>query len=319
MDIPEIRPTFPAMANAESETIEMTYPLRAASRITGLSAELLRAWERRYGVVVPMRTPGGTRRYRAADLERLRLVKAAVDAGHRIGRVAEMSDEELKAAAQPESVLPKNQAHLEEILVALEQLDTLETQRLLSLQLSALGPVRFSRQIAKPLVYEIGDRWSRGELSIASEHMATSVLRSMFGAAMQPTAATAFGPRILFATPSGEHHELGLQMAALTAMGAGAQAIYLGADMPVDELVRAIERTRAVGVGLSIVTLDPAEASAAMAQMATAVPASVHVWVGGRLSPEVSLPAHFEQLESLDDFERRIALVGYDKASATRR
>ncbi len=307
------------MAHEESETIEMTYPLRAASRITGLSAELLRAWERRYGVVVPMRTPGGTRRYRAADLERLRLVKAAVDAGHRIGRVSEMSDHELRAAAQPESVLPKNQAHLEEIMVALEQLDTVETQRLLSLQLSALGPVRFSRQIAKPLVCEIGERWSRGELSIASEHMATAVLRSMFGAALQPTAATAMGPRILFATPPGERHELGLQMAALTAMGAGAQAIYLGADLPTDELVRAIERTRAVGVGVSLVTLDVADAIAALRELEATVPAPVHVWAGGRLAREIDLPNRVELIESLEDFERRISLLGYDKASVIRR
>jgi len=311
--------TLPAMPENDSEPIEMTYPLRAASRITGLSAELLRAWERRYRVVVPMRTPGGTRRYRAADLERLRLVKAAVDAGHRISRVAEMSDAELRAAALPESVLPKNQAHIEEILTALERLDTLETQRLLSLQLSALGPVRFARQIAKPLVYEIGERWSRGEISVASEHMATAVLRSMFGAALQPTAATVLGPRIVFATPPGERHELGLQMAALTAMGAGAQSIYLGADLPIDEIARAVERTRAVGVGLSLVTLAAADGGAALEEMAGALPASVRVWVGGRVSRETPMPARFEQLESLEDFERRIALLGYDGPARARR
>ena len=319
MDKIDAPTTLPAMADNQNDPVEMTYPLRAASRITGLSAELLRAWERRYRVVVPMRTPGGTRRYRAADLERLRLVKAAVDAGHRIGRVAEMSEDELRQAAQPQSVLPQNQAHTEEILNALERLDSLETHRLLSFQLSALGPVRFARQIAKPLVHEIGERWSRGEISIASEHMATAVLRSMFGAALQPSAANVLGPRIVFATPPGEDHELGLQMAALTAMGAGAQAIYLGADLPADELTRAVERTRAVGVGLSLVTIDRNEAERFLGEIARVLPPSVHVWVGGRFSPQVSCPPHFEQLESLEDFERRIALVGYDTASAAKR
>ena len=76
------------MATPKSEPVELTYPLRTATRLTGLSPEVLRARERRYGVVQPLRTSGGTRRYRAADLERLRLVKAAVDAGHRVGEVA---------------------------------------------------------------------------------------------------------------------------------------------------------------------------------------------------------------------------------------
>lgn len=307
------------MVDDDREAIAMTYPLRAASRITGLSAELLRAWERRYGIVVPMRTPGGTRRYRASDLEQLRLVKAAVDAGHRVSRVAEMDDDELRVAAQPATVLPRNQAHLEEILKALERLDPVETQNLLSFQLSALGAVRFARQIAKPLVHEIGERWSRGEISVAAEHMASAVLRAMFGVALQPTAATALGPRIVFATPPGEHHELGLQMAALTAMGAGAQAIYLGADLPADELTRATERTRASGVGLSLVTVARAPAERFLEEIAGALPAHLRVWIGGRMSTQVEVPARFDVVESLEDFERRIALTEYDPISIAKR
>jgi DNA-binding transcriptional MerR regulator/methylmalonyl-CoA mutase cobalamin-binding subunit len=307
------------MSEAHPSPTEKTYPLRAASRITGLSAELLRAWERRYGVVVPMRTPGGTRRYRASDLEKLRLVKAAVDAGHRIGRVAEMGEDELREAALPESALPKNMTHIEEILSAVNRLDAVETQQLLSFQLSALGPVRFARQIARPLVYELGERWRRGEVSIAAEHMATAVLRTMFGAALQPTAAHALGPRILFATPPGQRHELGLQMAALTAMGAGAQAIFLGADLPADELARAVERTRAVGVGLSIVPGDIAEIEQQLRELDELVPGSVHVWVGGQGIAHATVPDRFERITSLDEFERRIALVGYDAPIAASR
>jgi methanogenic corrinoid protein MtbC1 len=230
-----------------------------------------------------------------------------------------MDDDELRAAAQPATVVPRNQAHLEEILTALERLDPVETQSLLSFQLSALGAVRFSRQIAKPLVYEIGERWSRGEISVAAEHMATSVLRTMFGAALQPTAATALGPRIVFATPPGERHELGLQMAALTAMGAGAQAIYLGADLPADELTRAVERTRASGVGLSLVTLERATAEQFLNEIAGTLPAHVRVWIGGRISTQVEMPARFDGVESLEDFERRIALTEYEPVSVGKR
>ena len=157
------------MARPESEATEPTYPLRAAARLTGLSPALLRAWERRHGAVEPLRTPGGTRRYRATDLERLRLLKAAVDAGHRIGQVAGLDLAGLRQRAATPELSPADR--LEEILAALDDLEGPEAQRLLSLQLSALGPVRFARQIAVPLVREIRYRSIDDRLCIASEHL----------------------------------------------------------------------------------------------------------------------------------------------------
>jgi DNA-binding transcriptional MerR regulator len=302
---------------SKSDPIELTYPLRAAARITGLSPELLRAWERRYRVVVPLRTPGGTRRYRAADLERLRLVKAAVDAGHRIGQVALMDDAELQRCAQNLPANTQSQPQIEELMRAIEGLEAAETQRLLSLQLSALGAVRFARQIARPLVHEIGARWERGELAIAAEHMASSILRSMFGAALQPSAASQLGPRILFATPAGEPHELGLQMAALTAIGAGADTVYVGPDLPADELVAAVRRCEAIGVALSLVTLPTPDAERYLASAREALPGEIHIWIGGHGAAEIELRPGIERIDGLDEFERRISLLGYE--GATRR
>lgn len=297
---------------SKSDAIELTYPLRAAARITGLSPELLRAWERRYRVVVPLRTPGGTRRYRAADLEKLRLVKAAVDAGHRIGNVSRMEEDELLRCAQNIPATAQSQPQIDELLRAIERIDASETQRLLSLQLSALGPVRFARQIARPLVHEIGARWARGELEIASEHMATSVLRAMFGAALQPSAASRMGPRILFATPSGEPHELGLQMAALTAMGAGADTVYVGADLPVEDLVTSTRKTDAVGVALSLVTIPETDARLYLGTARERLPADVHIWIGGHGASAIETTPGIERIEALDEFERRISLIGYE-------
>lgn len=300
---------------SESDAVELTYPLRAAARITGLSPELLRAWERRYRVVVPLRTPGGTRRYRATDLERLRLVKAAVDAGHRIGHVARMDEAELHRCAENLPANAQSQPQIAELLRAIERIDAAETQRLLSLQVSTLGAVRFARQIARPLVHEIGTRWERGELPIAAEHMATSILRSLFGAALQPSAASRLGPRILFATPSGEPHELGLQMAALTAIGAGADTVYVGPDLPADDLVEAVRRSDAVGVGLSLVTIPGDDAERYLAAVRVALPAAVHIWVGGHGAAEIEPRPGVERIEALDEFERRISLLGYEGAS----
>lgn len=296
-----------AQATATKEPLALTYPLRTAARLTGLSPDVLRAWERRYGVVVPVRTPGGTRRYTAADLERLRLVKAAVDAGHRVGQVAKLEPSALRSIAEPELAAPTNR--LEEVLTALDALDGAEAQRLLGLQLSSLGPVRFAVDFACPLVREIGERWAGNRLGIPAEHLATGVLRTMLGGALQPTPVSLLGPRIVFATPNGERHELGLLMAALTAMGGGANPLYLGAEVPVDDLLGAAEQARAAALAIGIVNLPPAQIECTLAALRGGLPPEVGLWVGGLAAAAVELPSGVERIDTLDSLEQRVGLL----------
>ncbi len=294
-------------AKRDPDALELTYPLRTAARLTGLSPELLRAWERRYGVVEPVRTPGGTRRYSAADLERLRLVKAAVDAGHRISQVAQLDAEALKRIARSTEARPVSR--LDDLIAPLESLDAAEFQRRISLQLSALGAPRFARDVAIPLVEAIGQRWADGEMGIAQEHLATGVLRSQLGSSLQPGSSALLGPRVIFATPSGERHELGLLMAALTAVGAGANPIYLGAELPVEDLLGAVEETGAAVLALSIVTLPQAQATRAVNAIRGGLPSEVHLWLGGSGAAELALPEGVERIRSLEALEQRVMLL----------
>jgi DNA-binding transcriptional MerR regulator len=294
------------MAKSE-DALELTYPLRTASRLTGLSAELLRAWERRHGVVEPRRTTGGTRRYSAADLERLRLLKAAVEAGHRIGEIAQLDAAELKRRAA--GAEPRSTGRLDGILSALEHLEGAEAQRLLALHLSALGPARFARGVALPLVHEVGERWANGQMGIAQEHLATGILRSLLGSALQPTATSLLGATIVFATPTGERHELGLLMAALTALGAGANPLYLGAELPVEELLSAVEATGAAALALSLVTMPSAQATRTVSALRGGLADEVHLWLGGIGAANLALPQRVECIEDLEDFEQRVMLL----------
>lgn len=298
------------MANTRPETVELTYPLRTAARLTGLSPDLLRAWERRYGVVEPVRTPGGTRRYSTADLERLRLVKAAVDAGHRIGHVARLDLDELRRRATPARA--PEARNLEPILEALEQFEGAEARRLLSLQLSALGPVRFARDLVLPLIREIGERWADGRIGVASEHLATRVLQSMLGSSLLPGANSLQGPRIVFATPPGEQHELGLQMAALAALGAGANPIYLGADLPVEDLVTAVEGSGAAVLALGLVSLPGARAEQVVSAIRTRLSLGIRLWIGGSGAEGLTLPDGVEHIETLGELEQRVVLLGLE-------
>ena len=294
-------------SEAEVDPFELTYPLRTAARLTGLSPELLRAWERRYEVVVPLRTAGGTRRYSAADLERLRLVKAAVDAGHRIGKVAKLDVAELKrrsAVGEARSV-----GQLDEILAGLDRLDDATSQRLLSFQLSTLGPSRFAREIAIPLVHAIGVRWANGEMGIPAEHLATGILRSLLGSALQQTSSSILGPRVVFATPTGERHELGALIAALTALGAGANPLYLGIEVPVDDLLSAVEDAGAVALGLSLVTIPTSQATRTILALREGLAGPIHLWLGGSGASAIKLPGGVEHIASLEDLEQRVALL----------
>lgn len=290
---------------------ETTYPLRAVAKLTGLSPELLRAWERRYGVVEPIRTPGGTRRYRASDLARLQLVKSAVDAGHRIGRIAHLDAAELSKLA--EETPPPSAEGLDAVLDALERLDADEVQRLLSIQISMMGPVRFAKDFALPLAQKVGDRWANGQMSVSSEHLATGVLRSLLGSSLVPTAASRLGPTIVFATPSGERHEIGLQTAALTATGAGAKAIYLGAELPEEELLDSVAKTGAAVLALGLVVLPAEEALRSIRAVRAGLPSDVELWVGGSGASEVESIEGVKRISCLAEIEQQVTLLGFGK------
>jgi DNA-binding transcriptional MerR regulator/methylmalonyl-CoA mutase cobalamin-binding subunit len=282
----------------------LSYPVGAVVRLTGISPDVLRAWERRHGVVKPTRTEGGTRRYDASDVERLRLVKAAVEAGHRIGRVANLSESELKILSGDGE--GEELGRLDGLFDAVDNFDAAEFQRLLSVQLATLGAPRFAREVAPLVLTQIGERWARGELGIAKEHMASAVIRNLIGSTLIPSVVSAAGPRIIFATPPDELHELGLMMAALTAVSAGANCLYLGTDLPVEDVVGAAHDSGAVVVVVSLVTLRAIDARRVVASLRTELSDGVKLWIGGPASAELDGHAGIEHIASLEALEQRV-------------
>lgn len=291
----------------QAEPEEPTFPVGAVTRLTGLSPDVLRAWERRYGVVEPLRTPGGTRRYRESDVVHLRRVKAAVDAGHRIGEVAKLDPAELERRLAARAEPPADP--LQTALRALERLDGAEAERLISLQLAALGPVRFAREFALPLMDAVGEGWASRRLCVASEHLGSALVRSLLGSALRPTSARRGDPQVVFATPPGERHEIGLLVAALTALGAGAKPLYLGAELPPAELVHAVEASGAAALALSVVALPAAEAQRSIATLRRTLPREAELWVGGSLAAQLALPDDTVHIDSLEILEQRVEML----------
>jgi hypothetical protein len=127
--------------------------------------------------------------------------------------------------------------------------------------------------------------------------------------------STLRGARVLFSTLGGERHELGLLMAALCAMGAGANPVCLGPEVPLEDLLHAVERSGAAALALSIVAQPTSEVAPPLAALRAGLPSHVHLWVGGAGSSALALPPGVERLESFEQLEQRVGLLDYEKPS----
>jgi DNA-binding transcriptional MerR regulator/methylmalonyl-CoA mutase cobalamin-binding subunit len=293
-------------------------PLRTVSRLTGLSPDVIRAWERRYQVVAPQRGPRGARLYSSADVARLRLLKEVVRSGRAIGDVAKLKPAELARLSEPDGVaVPARHLAsgdtdaIAQTLAALARFDPVAVDQHLSEALIALGTRAFCRRIAAPLLEETGRRWSDGRLSVAEEHLLSGSLRNLLAGVLRIRAAVG-GPVVLLATPSGERHEFGLLLAGLTVADAGVTACYLGTDLPAAEISAAARRAQAVVVGLGIVNGENHAAVEDVTRVERELPAGTELWLGGRCARDfgAQLPrSRAIVLHDLDDAERELERV----------
>lgn len=268
-------------------TAAKTYPIRTVARLTGLTPDLIRAWERRYAVVAPLRGPRGARLYGPDDVARLEVLARVVDSGRSIGDVAHLSVGDLEELLPGSDIAPGSASTTEplpavdELLAAVEQLDMVRFEGGLGRALLALGATAFAEEIALPLIREVGARWSAGRLSIGQEHLVTSSLRSLLGSLVRarrdPDAAS-----IALTTVSGEHHELGLLLVAVLAAEQGIRVHMLGTDLPAPDIVATARRLEADVVGLSFIAAENREAATlALAQIQKGLPQQVRIWAGG--------------------------------------
>jgi MerR family transcriptional regulator, light-induced transcriptional regulator len=285
--------------NSTAETTPARYPVRLVALRTGLSPHLLRAWERRYGVVTPRRSEGGQRLYSDLDIERLAQLRRLVERGHAISRIASLP---LEALAQLEEAFGagaaqdadstgrfEDQARARSIqefsdraLRATLALDAAGLQEVLERAAVTLGVPDFLETVAVTTLEDIGHGWTERSVTVAQEHLATAVFRRVLGWLLGLYQTEAAIHRLVVATPPGERHELGALMAAISAALEGWSVTYLGSDLPVEELLGAIGQTRAEAVALSIVHAeDQRGLLSVLRQIRTGLPPGVALLVGG--------------------------------------
>ncbi len=265
------------------------YPIRAVSKLTGIGIDTLRAWERRYNAVTPTRDDRG-RMYTDADVARLRLLHGAVERGHSIGRVAALTNDELRdlCGAPAAAVLPAvsttaTALDTTALFTALREYDAVGLDHELSRLAAVLRPLDLLQDVLMPVLTQVGDEWHRRRTRIAHEHLMSSTVRNLLGAFLRLYARREHAVRLLFATPSGERHEIATLGAAMLAASAGLGVSYLGADLPAREIVNSVQPAGAgvLVLGLTTATSDRARARE-LKTIARELPDGVELWVGGR-------------------------------------
>lgn len=278
------------------------YQIGTVARATGLSTHTLRVWERRYGVVAPARTPGGSRVYSDRDVTKLRLLKRLTADGHSIGRIAHLSIAELQAliagpvagatpgataVGTPAATTDRDVAVItrQRFLEALAAVDITTAERLLLYAVGFLDPRAFLVDVAAPLLDELGARWERGELRIAHEHAASALLRNLLGTLMRTQPPQTGAATAVAATLSGELHELGVLMAALMAVLRGWKVLYLGPSLPADEILHVLEHSDAAVLLLSLVNAPGPEVERELERLVRGLPPGVALVAGGQSAP----------------------------------
>ena len=267
-----------------------SYPIRAVSRLTGIGIDTLRAWERRHGAVTPIRDDRG-RMYTDADIARLRLLRGAVEQGHSIGRLAGLTDAELRrlaataGASAVSDVAPARRAPLDTaaLTAALQKYDATAIDQQISRLAAVLPPLELLQDVLMPVLAQVGNEWHQGTARIAHEHLMSSTMRNILGSFVRLYAHPGVPTRLLFATLAGERHEIGTLGAAMLAASSGLGVAYLGPDLPAPEIVESVRQAgvRVLVLGLTATTAGKAK-ERELRMIVRDLPKEVELWMGGR-------------------------------------
>ena len=266
---------------------EAKYRVGMVSKMTGLSTHTLRMWEKRYAAVLPKRTDAGGRLYTDADVERLRLLHKLVQSGHSIGGIANLPDGDLRGmtAAAPATSIETASQHLpglrERVMAAIEHLRIQEAEQMLTSAALSTEPSEFLKSVVAPILVEVGERWERGELRMAHEHACSTLMRGLLFSLMRLYPANDAQRRVVVGTPAKEDHELGAMMVAMLAAMHGWSVLYLGPDLPAEEIAYAVNDIDADLLMLSVTNLRPKESQREIAAIEGEIADRVRILVGG--------------------------------------
>ncbi|MCB1888212.1 MAG: MerR family transcriptional regulator [Rhodocyclaceae bacterium] len=282
------------------------HSIAAIERDTGLSKDVLRKWEQRYGFPAPLRDAQGERIYPEEQLQRLRLIRRLVDRGRRPGAVVPLSAPELEAMLADVAPAPESTLALETVdavMACLKGHDGVTLQGQLDRALMKVGLQLFVVDFVAPLNVLIGEAWLRGDIEIAEEHLYTEQVQNVLRSAIARQTSTGGSPRVLLTTFPDELHALGLLMVEALLATEGATCTSLGTQTPVDDIARLAAGGQIDIVALSFSGAYPVRhAVDGIRRLRDALPPSVELWCGGAgllgRRPSIAAVEHLESVEA---------------------
>lgn len=285
-----------------------SFNIAAVERDTGLSKDVLRMWERRYGFPTPERDANGERLYSGEQVDRLRLIKRLMDQGHRPGKLIASPLEALTGLAPRRTPSHEKNtqgaAHdeLEALLALVKQHDGQAYSQALLQRLARQGLQSFVQYTIAPLTQRVGEAWEEGRFEVFEEHLFTELTKRVLRQAISALPASSRSPRILLTSVPEEHHLLGLLMVEALFSLEGAECIPLGTQMPLLDIARAASAHRADIVALSFsIAFPPRQLPSLLHQLDELLPATCELWVGGAGARKASDGARCRVLLTLDD------------------
>ena len=278
----------------EQYTAPTMYTIKEAALRTGLTEPVLRAWERRYGVVTPARTAGGYRVYDEAALRRLRSMRRLIADGWSASAAAaaiiagtEPATGDVPGGTGGATVSEQPAVLVEHLVNAAEALDSQRIEVVLDEMFAAGTYERIVEDYVIPSLRSLGDAWAAGRVTVAGEHVASNAVLRRLAASFQASGSGRDGARpVLVGMPPGARHELGGLIFATSLRRHGIPVIYLGADLPLDDWVEAVQRTDARAVVIGAVMPTDASAARSVAVGVRAVRPELIIAFGGAAAPD---------------------------------
>jgi len=280
--------------------------IHRVAKLTGLSKDVIRVWERRYGLVTPSRSSNRYREYSDEDVALLRFVKAQMEQGATIGGLASEGRDSLLARmrlATPFTVEDqKPHDHLlDELMGLLDPIDKAGFERKLNGAVAVIPFEEAVQRILLPLQRRVGELWHEGRVNIAVEHYVTKITQQKLFAVMNQLPGNEYGPRVLIACPEGEWHEIGAQAVAYLASTRGCHVYYLGPNLPVSDLRALCERVKPDLVLLSLTEVRSDASATQLLRELESLSVQWSVAMGGQGACAIEHLLRGSKIELLDD------------------
>ncbi len=297
---------------------EHIYTIRQVIDLTGASEFTLRAWENRYNAFKPFRTPSGRRRYSSEDVLKARMLLKLTEKGHRIGNIANLEIESLQQLSEERSLKssPQTDPVFEEITRLMLWADQFAWDHIRDFMHDKRNKIPARSYIFNfllPLLAEVNHQISTSHFTVAQEHILSAFIKEdLMLIKSKKTSKSSSAARMVFATPEGDVHEIGLLMASVLAYISGITTLYLGPNLPARELCEACERFGATHLLLVATVEKSAGAKQDLYELVNFLDRSLspqtRLWLAGRcaMGLEVSLKREHQLLNNFNILESLI-------------